>query len=367
MYSGIVLTHFLFGIGLGIVMHRSDFCMAGAFRDLFLTGDFFRMRALILLVAVTSLLLFIGRISGLVASYPPSFYGVPSLANLAGGLAFGVGMVLAGGCVIGTFYKMGAGNLVSAFAFAGLLFGSLLFAAFHPFHRSFAEATQLSVGYTAVEHVTGSPIVPVIVGVPVALFFLFRGKREGKWKANAYARGYLDPWKAALVISAIIMASFILTGRPLSVTSGYTKIAVYLSDKIFPGYHPSPSAFNYDSVRFFYGKAVDGSREAGVDPVALSQVPLILGVILGSFFSCLALGEFSLPPFPPKKQALSGFAGGVFMAAGSLMAGGCNVWHIMGGLPVFAFQSMLFVAGVCLGSIAGGRLLTKAVLRVEAP
>jgi uncharacterized membrane protein YedE/YeeE len=364
MYPGIVLTHFLFGVGLGVVMHRSDFCMAGAFRDLFLTRDFFRMRALILLVAVTSLLLYLGRVSGLVSSYPPSFYGTPSFANFTGGIIFGIGMVLAGGCVIGTFYKMGAGNPVSIIAFAGLLSGSLLFGAVYPLHLSFVEATRLSVGSSAVEHVTGSEALPVMVVVPATLFFLFKGKGKGKWRGNAYARGYLDPWKAAMIISAIIMASFVITGRPLAVTSGYSKIASSLAEKIFPDSLTSLPAYSGEPVRLFYGKVIDRSS-AGIDPVVVSQVPLILGIILGAFFSCLTLGEFSLPPLPPKRQAISGFVGGVLMAAGSLSAGGCNVWHIFGGLPVFAFQSILFVGGVCLGSIAGGRLLTKVILNVE--
>ena len=41
-------------------------------------------------------------------------------------------MVLAGGCVVGTLYKMGSGSVASAVAFVGLLAGSALYGEWHP-------------------------------------------------------------------------------------------------------------------------------------------------------------------------------------------------------------------------------------------
>lgn len=365
MYLEIVLTHLLFGIVLGVVMHRSDFCMAGAFRDIFLTRDYFRMRAVILLVSVTSALLYLARVSGLVSSYPPSFYSSPSLAHLAGGVIFGIGMVLAGGCVVGTLYKAGAGNLVSVCALAGLLPGSLLFAWAYPLYRSFVEATTLPGGYTALEHVTGSPGLPVFAIASLSLFFLFKGRGHGKWTGNAYAKGYLDPWKAALIVCAVIILSFILSGRPLALTAGYTKLAACMAEKVLPGLGQSMAADRDDSVRLLYGKIMDPRNLSEPDPVSITQIPLFIGILAGAFLSALKLGELSAGPVPPGRQLVSGFAGGILIAGGSLMAGGCNVWHIMGGLPLFVFQSILFVCGMAFGAYVGSRLLLTTVLQVE--
>lgn len=172
MDPGVVLTHLFLGVGLGIVMHRSDFCIAGAFRDIFLTRDFFRLRALFLLVCVTSVLVYLGRETGLITSYPPSFFGAPSPMNLAAGIIFGIGMVLAGGCITGTLYKMGTGNFISLFAFAGLLLGTVLFGLVYPFYRPFAEGLVLQGPFTALEHVTGSlPQVGILL--LLSCFFLF--------------------------------------------------------------------------------------------------------------------------------------------------------------------------------------------------
>jgi hypothetical protein len=360
MYPTVVLTHLFLGVGLGIVMHRSDFCIAGAFRDIFLTRDFFRLRALLLLVSAISVLVYLGRTTGLITSYPPSFFGAPSLLNLAAGIIFGIGMVLAGGCITGTLYKMGTGNFISIFAFAGLLFGTVLSGLVYPFYRPFAEALVLPVSFTALEHFTGN--LPQ-VGILLLLsgFIFFQGGRE-IWARNFYVRGYLEPWKAALVIAFLILISYIVTDRPLSVTTGFTKIADSISEQIEPGHR---SYFGDTPVRLFYGKVVDRSDLSGPDPVVLAQIPMIFGIVAGSFFSSLLLGEFSLRRFPPLRQVCSGFSGGTLMGFGSLMAGGCNVWHFMGGLPLLVFQSILFTCGVVFGAFIGSRILVRTILKLK--
>lgn len=360
MYVDVVLTHLFLGVGLGIVMHRSDFCIAGAFRDSFLIRDFFRLRALLLLVCVTSVLVYMGRVTGLITSYPPSFFGAPSPVSLAGGIIFGIGMVLAGGCVTGTLYKMGTGNFISLFAFAGLLFGTVLFGLVYPWYGPFANTLLLPATFTSVEHFTGNlPQVGILLLLSV--FFLFRGGIK-VWTQDSYARGYLEPWKAALVIAFLILISFTVTGRPLSVTAGFAKIADTVAEQILPG----PRSYAGDTAfRLFYGTVVDLNELSGPDPVVLSQIPMIFGIVAGSFFSSLLLGEFSLRRFPPLRQVCSGFFGGTLMGCGSLMSGGCNVWHFMGGLPLLVFQSIFFTCGVVFGALIGSRILVRTILKIE--
>jgi hypothetical protein len=182
------------------------------------------------------------------------------------------------------------------------------------------------------------------------------------WVRNSYARGYLEPWKAALVIAVLILISFTVTGRPLSVTTGFTKIADSIAARIVPG---QKSSVGDTPVRLFYGKVVDRSDFSGPDPVVLAQIPMIFGIVAGSFFSSLLLGEFSLRRFPPLRQVCSGFIGGTLMGCGALMSGGCNVWHFMGGLPLLVFQSILFTCGVVFGAFIGSRILVRTILKLK--
>ena len=57
-------------------------------------------------------------------------------------------MVLAGGCVVSTLYKMAGGNLAHGLAFVGIIVGSLLYAEVHPFFKVAESLTSLSEAVT---------------------------------------------------------------------------------------------------------------------------------------------------------------------------------------------------------------------------
>ena len=91
------------------------------------------------------------------------------------------------------------------------------------------------------------------------------------------------------------------------------------------------------------------------------------GIVLGSALSALLLGEWHIRRGIPGRQLVSAFAGGVIMGFASRMAPTCNVWHLLGGLPILAASSLLFAAGLLPGAWLGGRLLTEFVIPARAP
>src|SRR5712692_1004969 len=121
------------GLGLGVVLQRGRLCFAGAFRDLFLMRNGTMMRAIIVGLAIMTPVFALIEAR---AVPEPSFgavaagaHVVPLGLNLAvGGLLFGIGMVVAGGCVSGTLYRIGEGYLASWASLGGILLG-LSFAA----------------------------------------------------------------------------------------------------------------------------------------------------------------------------------------------------------------------------------------------
>src|SRR5579871_4789707 len=116
------------GLAVGAVLQRGRLCFAGAFRDLFLMRNGTMMRAILVGLALMA------PVFALIESKAvpqPSFGALPAGAHVvplglnlvAGGLLFGIGMVVAGGCVSGTLYRIGEGYVASWASLFGILIG----------------------------------------------------------------------------------------------------------------------------------------------------------------------------------------------------------------------------------------------------
>jgi hypothetical protein len=100
----------LFGMLFGIVLQRSRFCFVRAFRDPFMTGDASIAKAIVISILIGAVGVAILKWNGFRAQ---SLYVVPTFGwgSLVGGLIFGIGMVIAGGCGSGTLWRAAEGHL----------------------------------------------------------------------------------------------------------------------------------------------------------------------------------------------------------------------------------------------------------------
>lgn len=115
-------THLLFGLAFGWTLQRAGFCFVAAARDPILGGSTTMARALLAAIAVaTTGFAVVTLTTGQTGTVAPAGWN-----TVVGGLMFGVGMVVAGGCVSGTLMRMGEGFVMQWVAFVGLLAGSLL-------------------------------------------------------------------------------------------------------------------------------------------------------------------------------------------------------------------------------------------------
>lgn len=100
----------LVGFGIGFVMHRARLCFARAIREPFMTAEGTMTKAMILALAVGtlfgSILIQQGAIDPYVALNTRFWLG-----SVLGGVVFGLGMVLAGGCASGSLWRIGEGHL----------------------------------------------------------------------------------------------------------------------------------------------------------------------------------------------------------------------------------------------------------------
>ena len=120
----------LFGLFIGIVMQRTRFCFVRAFREPFMTGDTEMTKAVILAVVICTIGFSILKWTDLLdpgASVSSGFW----FGSLVGGIIFGVGMSLSGGCATGCLWRAGEGQIklwvaIAAFALSTSLFRTWL-------------------------------------------------------------------------------------------------------------------------------------------------------------------------------------------------------------------------------------------------
>ncbi|MDY6972713.1 MAG: YeeE/YedE thiosulfate transporter family protein [Desulfatiglans sp.] len=120
----------LCGLAFGIIIQRTRFCFVRGFRDPFMTGQGEATRAVAISVVVSMLGFAALKWTGLrpesISVVQASWFG-----GLVGGLLFGIGMVVAGGCGSGCVWRAGEGQIklmlaVICFSLSTSLFKTLI-------------------------------------------------------------------------------------------------------------------------------------------------------------------------------------------------------------------------------------------------
>jgi uncharacterized membrane protein YedE/YeeE len=86
---------------------------------------------------------------------------------------------------------------------------------------------------------------------------------------------------------------------------------------------------------------------------------LIGGVLLGSFLSAAARGEFNLVGFEAPQQFLRYAAGAGLMGVGGVLAGGCTVGAGLSGSASLSVAALIALASIVVGGFLAARLDTR--------
>ncbi len=367
-YIIIIYTGLLLGLATGFLMHRSDFCVAGMVRDLFLFSQPKKVIPIVIVV-VTSMALFEGaRLFGLLPLYPFPGLKPPSVMNLLGGFIFGIGMVLAGGCVVGVLYKAGAGNVLAMTALFGILAGCGIYAEAHPLWSTLLKTTTLTdTAITIPQLFHISPTLACLIVILPFVYLFMKWQRSGLFKMPTFApQGYIRPVVTAILLALIGLISYLLVGRPMGITSSYAKMTAFVERLILPSYYETVSLYQLTTLKYNHpltGELLTGGVGATFDAIAAIEMPLVMGILTGSFLSAVLLKEWRLYIHQPLRQYLSVFIGGILVGFASRATPSCNLYHIFGGLPIFNMQSILFLIGLLPGAWLGSRILTRFVIK----
>ena len=297
------------GLAAGVVMTRGGLCFNRAVRQAALEHKPRLLRAFGLAVALQLLALPVLVAVGVdPLERSAKTGGLPLLpvAQIVGGLTFGVGMALAGGCITGMLWKAGGGAVALGIAIAGFAAGELLIRG--PGDSLIADLDDASrPSERALTGLLGVDYEPLALAVGVAaLVLLLRRRRDGLIPGVALGLVAAGAWIAA-------------------------------------------DAAGYGYGLGFVG-AAEGTRRA-VDTGG--QLPFQLWLALGVVAGGAVAGRPRLR-MPDGARAARAAAGGVLMGVGGNLAHGCNIGHGLTGLPLLSFGSLLAVTCMALGAIAVG-------------
>ena len=114
----------LFGLAFGILIERGQICFTSAFRDLFLVGRSIMAKAIIIGMAISSVLTVI-----IISVYDLTpITQIAALSTFVGGALFGLGIVMASGCETGMMYRLMEGQVLFLPVFAGNIIGATFLA-----------------------------------------------------------------------------------------------------------------------------------------------------------------------------------------------------------------------------------------------
>jgi uncharacterized membrane protein YedE/YeeE len=342
----------LIGLVFGATAQRTNFCTMGGISDRVVMGDGRRLRAWVLAAAVavigTQVLSFGGLIDLNQSIYLSANLGW--LGAIVGGLVFGFGMTLTGGCPSRTLVRLGAGNLKSL-----VVVLVLAIVAYMTLRGLIAPARMAFEGATSVD-LSQRGFVSQHVGELAAGMV---GADEDAFRAIAAAVA-----AAALLGYCLKDASFRRSTSDLvaGVVIGLCVVAGWVVTGIvgFDEFEPAPLAsvtlvapvadalqflMTYTGATINFGIAVVG------------------GIIAGSFLMAIATGAFRLESFSDRDDLVRHLAGGALMGAGGVLALGCTIGQGVTGMSTLSLGSLIAWLAIIAGGYLGVKFLEEGSFR----
>jgi len=333
--SGLVI-----GLLFGIIVQRSRLCTLAAVSNWVLMRDMRQIHGYLAALAVAVLGTALLEISGLVqvsSSIYRSGY-VNWLGALAGGMVFGIGTVIAGGCAGRLLVRGAEGSGSALVALSAVAVGSSVcaYGFLVPARTALTEQTAMSAsaGDSSLMSMLALPhwfvMIAVVLGcVLVVLPAMRRSESTGMVLAGAG-------------VGALVVAGWFATG--------------YLAHDEFASVVYRPTSMTFAGP---LGRCVEYFH-SGYFPGNHFYSTLVIGVLGGAFASAVMRGAFRWS-MPSGREIVRVSTGGLLMGVGAVFAGGCNIGQGLTGMSTLSLTSLLAFAGI----LGGMRLGLAWLLREE--
>lgn len=313
------------GAIFGLLVQYHRFCLVAATGNLLLIRDNRQvlafMAALIVAITGTQFLELTETVAIADSSYRNS--QLDWFGATVGGLIFGIGGVLAGGCATRTLIRSAEGSLHAIIA---LLFFMLLAASAQ---FGFLENIRLGLTSNTAIELAGDASLAVILGLPqwlpaIVIIGLMAGYMVKNWNPEAKAMVF-----AGVLIGALVVCGWYITG--------------VLAQDVFNPTKPSAITVSGPLARFGY------ILLTGRTPAFSFAISFVIGLAVAALLFALISGRFKLEAPKPGAYKFAILGGGL-MGIGGIMAYGCNVGQGLTGISTLSFESMLAFAGMFAGT-----------------
>jgi len=314
------------GALFGVIVQRYRFCVVAAVGNSLLIRDHRQLLAFALAWAVaiggTAALELTGTVDIAQASYRNG--RLDWLGASFGGLVFGIGATLAGGCAIRTLTRTAEGNLNGLLALIvfALAAGITQFGILAGPRIGLAAATQLGLpgndaGLAAVTGLDPTLVaVLVVLALLVLVAWLYRRTREPAMLL------------AGALVGGGVVAGWYVTGR-------------LAQDPFFP---TPPGGVTVSGPLARLSNLVT----AGDLPLFSFAMAFVVGVLVAAFLYALLTRRFHIVHLRGE-SAPRIVVGAALMGIGATFAAGCNIGQGLSGVSTLSVESLLAVTGIVLG------------------
>ncbi|MBI2235926.1 MAG: YeeE/YedE family protein [Magnetospirillum sp.] len=341
---------FIAGAVFGATANRTNFCTMGAISDAVFMGDFKRFRAWMLAVAV-GIVASQGMVAAGMVDLGKSIYlgaNIGWAGAVLGGLMFGFGMTMAGGCGNKTLVRIGGGNLKSV-----MVFMIVALFAYMTLKGPIALARIQMEGLT---NVSAAGLGLANQGLPAVLAKLGLSAGPARWLAVAAVAGGLVVWcfkDAEFRASPRDMLGGVVIG--LMVPTGWWITGVLGADDFEPTQLASftfvaPMGDGMQYLMTFTGSTIN----FGIAAVA--------GVIFGSFLVSAATRSFHFEAFSDAGDMLRHMFGAALMGIGGVLAMGCTIGQGLTGMSTLSLTSAIALGSIIFGGVLGMKYLEEGSL-----
>jgi uncharacterized membrane protein YedE/YeeE len=341
---------FVLGMLFGGTAQKTHFCTMGAISDIYFIGDWNRFRAWMLAMAVAMVGSQSLHLAGVLdlndAIYLSSTLGWAGA--IFGGLMFGFGMTLGGGCGNKTLVRLGAGNLKSlVVAIVIGVFAYMTLRGLVGLARVELEAAT-SIDLT-VRNMTaqGVPDFLTLIGLEaemarwISVLVVAGGTLWFCLKSASFRASKPDLF-SGLIIGVLVTAAWYVTGVIGFDDFDPTPMASF--SFVAPVGESIQYLMTYTGATINFGIAVVG------------------GIIAGSFVVAKVSGDFHLESFADADDMVRHISGGALMGIGGVMALGCTVGQGVTGMSTLAVGSVLALISIIGGGIFGMKYLEEGTL-----